>query len=78
MVKKSETFRCKMCEQGTACEEVLPREEMGQGVERVDSFVYLGDCIDAGGGCRSAVTARVRSGWKKFSELGGILCAKDW
>ena len=59
-------------------EERSPREEMGLGVERVESFVYLGDCIDAAGGCRSAVTARVRSGWKKFSELGGILCAKDW
>ena len=74
--KVNGTFKCKVCVQGV-CEQ-SPREEMGLGVERVESFVYLGDCIDAAGGCRSAVTARVRSGWKKFSELGGILCAKDW
>ena len=27
---------------------------------------YLGDTLDADGGCDSAVTARVRSAWKKF------------
>ena len=26
----------------------------------------------------SGVTARVRAGWKKFRELGGVLCGKKW
>ena len=51
---------------------------MGMGVERVESFVYLGDCLDAAVVCRSAVTARVRADWNKFRELSGILCTKDW
>ena len=76
LVKQTGIFRCKTCVQGAVIEG--PREEMGGGVERVDSFVYLGDCIDAAGGSRSAVIARVRAGWRKFRELSGALCARDW
>ena len=35
---------------------------------KVDKFCYLGDLLDADGGCDSAVTARVRSAWKKFCD----------
>ena len=44
--------------------------DIGNGVslEKVDKFCYLGDMLDADGGCDSAVTARVRSAWKKFHE----------
>jgi len=35
-------------------------------LEKVDKFCYLGDMLDADGGCDSAVTPRVRSAWKKF------------
>ena len=75
-LKKVEgVFRCKICVQGHT-EEVV--ESMNNGVERVESFVYLGDKLNAAGGCLSAVTARVRAGWKKFRELGGVLCGKKW
>jgi len=37
-------------------------------LEKVDKFCYLGDMLDADGGCDSAVTTRVRSAWKKFRE----------
>ena len=42
----------------------------GNGVllEKVDKFCYLGDMLDADGGCDSAVATRVRSAWKKFCE----------
>ncbi len=45
---------------------------------RVESFVYLGDKLNAGGGCLSAITARVRVGWTKFRELSGVLCGRKW
>ena len=32
---------------------------LNDGIERVESFVYLWDKLNAGGGCLSAVTARV-------------------
>ena len=49
-LKKVEgTFRCKRCVNG-----VVSREEetgLNDGSERVESFVYLGDKLNAGGGC---------------------------
>ena len=37
-------------------------------VQTVKSFRYLGDRLNASGGCETAVTARVRIGWMKFRE----------
>jgi len=53
---------------------------IGNGVllEKVDKFCYLGDMLAADGGCDSAVTARVRSAWKKFSEYLPILTGKGY
>ena len=45
-------------------------------LEKVDNFCYLGDMLDADGGCDSAVIARVRSAWKKFREYLPILSGK--
>ena len=42
----------------------------------VEQFCYLGDTLDANGGVESAVTARIRSGWKKFRELAPFLTSK--
>ena len=33
----------------------------------------MGDRINASGGCKAAVTARVRSGWKQFRECEEVL-----
>ena len=54
--------------------------DIGNGVslEKVDKFCYLGDLLDADGGCDSAVTARVRSAWKKFREYLPILTSKGF
>ena len=51
---------------------------MNDGIEIVVNCVYLGDKLNAGGGCLSAVTARVRVGWMKFRELNGVLCGRIW
>jgi len=41
----------------------------GVSLEKVDEFCYIGDTLDSGAGCDSAVTARVRSAWNKFCEF---------
>ena len=35
-------------------------------------FCYLGDRVNAAGGCEAAVTARARIGWVKFREGGRV------
>ena len=42
-------------------------------VETVNAFCYLGDRLNASGGCEVAVTARVRIGWVRFRECGELL-----
>ena len=37
-------------------------------VKTVQGFGYLGDRLNASGGCETAVTSRVRIGWIKFRE----------
>ena len=54
--------------------------DIGNGVslEKVDKFCYLGDILDADGGCDSAVTLRVISAWKNFREYLPILTGKGF
>ena len=77
LTKVDGVFECKTCVNGRD-DGSEAEEKMDEGVEKVESFVYLGDCISAAGGCRRAVTARVRAGWKKLRDLSGILCGKGW
>ena len=45
-------------------------EDLCEEVETVRGFCYLGDRVNASGGCKAAVTARARIGWvnsKRFS-----------
>jgi len=37
-------------------------------LQKLDKFCYLRDVLNEAGRCDSAVTARVRSVWKKFRE----------
>ena len=69
-------FICKTCVIGAV--DRGGNECMNDGVGRVESFVYLGDKLNASGGCLSAVTARIRIGWMKFRELSGVLCGRKW
>ena len=47
-------------------------------LEEKEKFCYLGDMLDADGGCDSAITTRVRSAWKKFREYLPILTGKGF
>ena len=42
-------------------------------VEAVKGISYLGDRLNASGGCETAVTSRVRIGWIKFRECRGVV-----
>jgi len=57
---------------------VYVRRELAIIQEKVDKFCYLGDMLDADGGFDSAVTARVRSAWKRFREYLPILTGKGF
>ena len=48
-------------------------EKLRDEVETMNGFCYLGDRLNASGGCEAAVTARVRIGWVRFSECGELL-----
>ena len=48
-------------------------EKLYNEVETINRFCYLGDRINASGGCEAAVTARVRIGWVRFRECGELL-----
>ena len=43
-------------------------EKLRDDMEAVNKFRYLGDRINASGGCEAAVTANVEIGWVRFRE----------
>ena len=61
--------RCKQVDDGLV--ELV--EELCEEVETVRGFCYLGDRVNASGGCKAAVTARARIGWVKLKECRGLL-----
>ena len=48
-------------------------EKLCDGVGTVSKFTYLGDRLNATGGCETAVTARSRFGWMTVRECSKIL-----
>ena len=48
----------------------------GDKIEKVKRFCYLEDVLSAGGGAQAAVTARIRSAWRKFRDISNILCGR--
>jgi len=74
----SQSFICRCCKVDRTITDGPNTDlhlDIGNGVllVKVDEFCYLGDMLDAGGGCDSAVTARVGSAWKKFHNWKRIL-----
>ena len=62
-------LKCKGMKEGT----MDSIEKLCDEVETVNRFCYLGDRLNASGGCEAAVTARVRIGWVRFRECGELL-----
>ena len=56
-----------------------PQNEVQVGPDKLEvvaSFCYLDDMRSAGGGCEIAVTALVKTAWKKFTELLPVLTSR--
>ena len=70
-------FQCKRCT-GVSADVIAEEYCVIEGIGRVAIFLYLGDELDSGGGCLSAMTARVRVGCRKFRELSAVLCGRRW
>ena len=64
---------CKKCYGCTKIDKVTPD---GDVIEKETKFSYLGDVLSSEGEVHKAVTARTRSGWKKFKAIASILCKK--
>lgn len=71
------TFVCGKCEEGVG-EAVEQIEKLCDEVETVEYFTYLGDRVNASGGCELAVTARARLGWAKFRECGELMYGRKF
>jgi len=45
-------------------------------IKLVQEFCYLGDAVGRSSDVQSSVTARICAGWRKFSKLSQVLCAR--
>ena len=59
-------LKCKGIMEGT----VDSIEKLCNKVETVNGFCYLVDKLNSSGGCKAAVTARIRISWVRFGEWG--------
>jgi len=73
----AKNFVCARCRNVTKGR-VEPIDKLCDDVMTVGAFCYLGDRMNASGGCKAAVTARTRIGWLKFREYGEILHGKRY
>ena len=65
-------FVCSKCK-GVMVGTMDSIEKICAEVETVNGFCYLGDRLNASGGCKAAVTTRVRIGWVRFRECVELL-----
>ena len=70
-------FVCRRCtDVGDGTEE--PVEILCDEVKTVKRFCYLGDKLNASGGCETAVTSRVRIGWMKLKNAKSCYVGEDF
>ena len=71
-------FRSRMCLTGRDNKDRIKDLVLDNGevIEGVGQFCYLGDVLNGEGGASMVSINRVRSGWKKFRELSGVLTIK--
>ena len=70
ILKEDPNFKCKKCVKSVS--PVEDPEKVVVGVDELDlvnTFCYLGDMFGDNVGCADAITARIRSAWKKFRDL---------
>ena len=65
-------FVCFKCE-GIMKGAVNSIKKLCDEVDAINGFCYLGDRLNASGGCEATVTARVRIGWVRFKACGELL-----
>ena len=58
---------------GIMQETVISIEKLCHEVETVNRFCYLEGRLNSSGGCKAAVTARIKIGWVRFKEYGELL-----
>ena len=68
----NKNFVCKKC-RSVVKNFKGPDEKLCDGVEIVSKLTYLGDGLNATGGCETVVIARSRIGWIKFRECSKII-----
>ena len=75
---KVQDFRCRICLTGRDNKDRIKDLvlENGEIIEEVGQLCYLGDILNGEDGSSIASIYRVRSGWKKFRELSGMLTNK--
>ena len=71
-------FACSKCDKATNGAGEVQQKVMCGEVETVKGFCYLGDRLNASGGCEATITARTRLGEKQFRECGEILFGKKF
>lgn len=74
-LKADLAYKCKRCSGDVLPGAAQPTNVFvgNERLEVVESFCYLGDVMGQAGGCYDAITARIRSAWKKFRELLPLL-----
>ena len=70
--KFSRNYACRKCD-GNIGKAVEQEENVCDEMETVKELTYLGDRVSTGGGCKTDVTARTRSGWVKPRECVELL-----
>ena len=69
----NKNFVCKKCRSMVKNFKGPADEKLCDGVETASKFTYLGDRLNATGGCETAVTGRSRIGSMKFRKCSEIL-----
>ena len=71
-LKPDNDFKCNKCRgevSNASIPDIEPVVINGEEIEKVSPFCYLSDFVGKRGGCFDAITARIRSAWKKFRDL---------
>ena len=70
-------FVCSKCDKVTNGAGEVQQKEMCEKVETVKEFCYLGDTLNASGGCKATVTARTRVGERNSEGMERYCSEKD-